>query len=79
MFPLQALSTCCEEGLTTTAGWWKMGPLVSFYEGDGLETGRNRGQLGLHKDCMNLGRVDEAGDGLGCLQLNFLKFAGGGS
>ena len=36
--PLQALSACGEEGLTTIIVWWKMGPLVSSYEGDGLET-----------------------------------------
>ena len=38
IFPLQALSACCEEDLTTIVRWWKMGPLVGFLEGDGLET-----------------------------------------
>ena len=38
VFPLHCIQTAAEEGLTTTVGWWKMGPLVSFLEVDGLET-----------------------------------------
>ena len=38
-------SACGEEGSMTIVGWWKIGPLVSLYEGDGLETRLNRGSL----------------------------------
>ena len=37
------------------------------------------GQLGFRVDYFNWGRADKAGDGSGRLQLNFLKFAVGGS
>ena len=40
---------------------------------------RDRGQLGFRNDCFNWGRADKAGDGSGRLQLDFLKFSGGGS
>ena len=36
--PLQGLSACGEEGLTMIVGWWKMGKIISFHEGNGLET-----------------------------------------
>ena len=37
-FPLLALFACGDEGLMTIVRWWKMSLLVSFLEGDGLET-----------------------------------------
>ena len=36
--PLQALSSCGEEGLTTIVGWWITGPLVISKDRDSLET-----------------------------------------
>ena len=38
VFPIQALSACIEEGLTSIVGWWLMGPLVSSLEGNGFKT-----------------------------------------
>ena len=56
-----------------------MGPLVSFLQGYGLETGVNRGQFGFCEDCFIWGRADKAGDGADRLQLNINKFSVGGS
>ena len=30
VFPLQSLSACGEEGLTTIIGWWKIAPTSAF-------------------------------------------------
>ena len=73
VFPLQALFAYCEEGLTAIDGRWKMGPLVSFYVGDCLETHLNKGQLGFREDFINCGRADKAGDGSGRIHLKFHK------
>ena len=37
VFPLEELSAWGEEGLTAIISWWKIGPLIGFLEGDGLE------------------------------------------
>ena len=75
----QALSACSEEGLARIVGWWKMGPLISYLSSLRWEMVWKRAEIMGSEDCFNWGRADKAGDGCYRLQLNFLKFAGGGS